>query len=80
MTSLKEEVLKIVAREAENAVIKNDEDLDKPLKEIGIDSLDTMSILLKVEEKYRISIPEKEIGPKVTLRMIMAIAGNLIKS
>ena len=51
-------------------------DIDKlrvggTLKEAGVDSLDLASILLGIEEKYKIKIPDEDIGNIATVAEII---------
>ena len=56
MAKVREELLTIIRELVKNVVINNDEDYNRPVREIGIDSLDMMSILLAREEKYHILV------------------------
>ena len=47
--------------------IESDKDFDRTLDEIGLDSLDFMSVLFSVQDEYGIQIPEKDIEQLVSL-------------
>jgi acyl carrier protein len=74
MAKVKEELLTIIRDVVKNVVINNDEDYDRPLREIGIDSLDMMSILLALEEKYNVSVPDEDMDQLKTINLIVAYA------
>lgn len=52
------------------ATIASEEDSDRPLNEIGVDSLDTMSVLLDAQEKFGVEIPDEVVGQLSSLRAI----------
>jgi len=76
MAKVKEELLTIIRDVVKNVVINNDEDYDRPVREIGIDSLDMMSILLAIEEKYKISIPDDDVEQLKTLNLLIQYIEN----
>jgi acyl carrier protein len=47
--------------------IEGEADFDRTLKDIGIDSLDFMSILFSAQETYNIEIPDEDIDALQTL-------------
>lgn len=63
---LRELVLGVVP----TATIASEEDSDRPLNEIGVDSLDTMSVLLDAQEKFGVEIPDEVVGQLSSLRAI----------
>lgn len=73
---MKEELLTIIRDVVKNVVINNGEDYDRPLREIGIDSLDMMSILLAIEEKYNVSVPDQDIDQLKTINLIVSYIEN----
>lgn len=62
-------------------VKKSDIDKDKPLKDMGINSIDTMDLILKIEENFKIVMPDKYLtskvlhSPKTLLAAIKRITG-----
>lgn len=46
-------------------------DLEKPLKDLGMDSLDIANVLLVVEEKFDIKIPDADVQGLSTLDSIV---------
>ena len=72
LSTLKE----IVAEVVPTAVISSDEDCDRALSDIGIDSLDTMSILLEAQGKFGVEIPDEEIDKLTSLRAIAEYVAN----
>ena len=67
MMEIKSKMVKIVKDANKTVVIENDEDFDRPLAEIGLDSLDFMSILFSVQDKFNINIPDEDIDGLNTL-------------
>lgn len=72
MAKVREELLTIIRELVKNVVINNDEDFNRPVREIGIDSLDMMSILLALEEKYHIGIPDEDMDQLKTINLIIS--------
>jgi len=54
-----------------SSVRAGDSDHGKPLKEIGVDSLDLSGILLEIEEKFGIKIPDEDIARLETIDRIV---------
>jgi acyl carrier protein len=70
MNVTQEEIFSIVASadvSADVSTIKGDTLLSK----IGIDSLEMMDVLLKIEEKFDIKIPDEDIDSLVTIDSIV---------
>lgn len=47
-------------------------DDDKTLTEQGVDSLDTLDYLLKIEEEYNVTIPDNEVDQVNTMNKLYA--------
>jgi acyl carrier protein len=61
------------------AKIKNaDVDLDKPLKEMGIDSITSMEMLMDIEREFNVSIPDAQIEQMVTARAMINLVRTLV--
>ncbi len=72
MTEIRDELTIIVRDVRPNITLKDDKDYDRPLNEIGIDSLDAMTILLEVEEKYGLEeVPDGEYEKLTTLNLLV---------
>jgi len=71
MMEIKSEIAKMVKDANKTVIIENDDDFDRTLDEIGLDSLDFMSILFSVQEKYNISIPDEDIDGLNTLNKLI---------
>lgn len=68
-----------IANLIENActsVTVSEADYNRSLSDLGVDSLDMSGILLELEEKYSVKIPDKDIG---MLQSVNAIAVYLSK-
>lgn len=57
---MKEKVVGIV-NELQFSVIKSDEDLDTPFDDLGLDSLDVMEIIIKVETDFEINLDDTDL-------------------
>jgi acyl carrier protein len=64
------EVEKIIRSVSSSAKV-DDTDRAKTLREIGIDSLDLSGILLEIEEKFNIKIPDQDIERLETIDKIV---------
>jgi len=71
LMKIKSEIAKMVKDANQSVVIENDDDFDRVLREIGLDSLDFMSILFSVQEKYNIDIPDEDIDGLNTLNKLI---------
>ena len=58
--NLRHKLLEIIQSEVEGVFFKCDEDYDAPFEDMGIDSLDIMTILLKIQETYGVEIPDED--------------------
>ncbi len=67
MEAIKSEIVKMVKDANQSILIESEADFDSTLTDIGIDSLDFMSILFSVQEKYNIEIPDEDIDALNTL-------------
>jgi acyl carrier protein len=50
---------------------------DVLLREIGVDSLEMMNVLLQIEEKFNVKIPDEEIDNLVTIDNIVSYLQRL---
>jgi len=76
MGDIKDSLVNIISENAPHAAIANDTSFDKALSDIGIDSLEIMTILLAMEEKYNLKIPEDKIDDLTTLNAIVKYFQN----
>jgi acyl carrier protein len=67
---IKNDIVGIVKSVCTSVRIGTD-DYDKSLKDTGVDSLDMSGILLELEEKYRIKIPDEDIEQLKTVNIIV---------
>lgn len=56
----------------------NSLDLDKPLRDQGIDSLDFSSVLFNMEETFGIEIPDDDIDSLETVNQILTYVNNKV--
>ena len=69
MEAITATVLSII-REASPTAIPDVDNLDKPLIDYGLDSLDLSAVFLGLEEKYGILISDEEIDDLTTANQI----------
>lgn len=67
MTPLQQALTKISIEVNNSATIKDPADLNRKFSEIGIDSLDAMSVMLVAMERFDIDIPNEELDKLTTL-------------
>jgi acyl carrier protein len=83
MNPLQQTLAQITAEVNASATIKGLADLDRKFTEIGIDSLETMSIMLAVMERFDIQIPDAQVDELTTLnelaRFVEAELGRLAR-
>ena len=71
MMEIKSKIKKMVKDANKTFSIENDDDFDRTLDELGLDSLDFLSILFSVQEKYNITIPDEDIDGLETLNKLI---------
>jgi acyl carrier protein len=64
-----QQIAKIVTDVASQAKI-TDADYDRPLKDLGVDSLDVASIFLSIYEGLGVRVPDPDIDRLNTVRLI----------
>ncbi len=67
MTEIKKKIKEFVGFANSEIKIESDNDFDLAVDEIGLDSLDLMSVLFSVQDEYGIQIPEEDIEQLVSL-------------
>jgi acyl carrier protein len=70
MTSVREDIIEII-RSAAKPREPDTSDENKALLETGLDSLDYATVIMAVEEKYKLKITEQNIGTLNSLREIV---------
>ena len=70
MTPLQQTLVQITINVHHAATITGPEDLDRKFVEIGIDSLDAMSVILEVMERFDIQIPNDDFTKLTTLNEV----------
>lgn len=76
MSSHQEDLLDLIATEA--LIEREKLSLDAPLDTLGIDSVDFVSIMFAVEEKYNITVADNEIARDKTLGDMIALLESKI--
>ncbi|MCG3772904.1 MAG: Acyl carrier protein [Nitrosomonadaceae bacterium] len=67
MTPLQQTLMQITIDVHNAATIRDSTDWDRKFAEIGIDSLDAMSVMLEVMERFDIQIPSDDVTRLSTL-------------
>lgn len=70
MSSIREEIIEIV-KKATKPREPNLSDENRPLLELGLDSLDYATTMMEVEEKYRLKVAEEDMEHLSSLRDII---------
>ena len=78
MSSHQEALLDLIAAEA--LIEREKLSLDAPLDSLGIDSVDFVSIMFAVEEKYNITVEDNEIARDKTLGDMIALLESKIEA
>ena len=73
MSPLQKKFVEIVLEVNANASIKGEEDLDLKFGEIGIDSLEAMSIMLVAMERFAVQIPDEEVDGITTINELIRL-------
>ncbi len=68
MIPLHQTLIRIALEVNAQATIKDEADFDRKFSEIGIDSLEAMSLMLIATEHFDIKIPDAEIDQVMTLK------------
>ena len=72
MEQIKIELTELLQDTVATISIIDERDYDRPLKELGVDSLDMMSILLEIFDRYKVDILDEEAEKLTTLNLIVA--------
>ena len=69
---IKSELKEIIQDTVTTILITDERDYDRPLKELGVDSLDMMAILLEIFDRYKVDILDEEVENLTTVNLIAA--------
>ncbi|MCI2768007.1 MAG: acyl carrier protein [Citrobacter sp.] len=72
---LKQELKELVSEIIEIDDFKED---DNFVEDLGVDSMMALEIVVRIEKKYQISIPEEELPNIQSLNQVYEIVSNLI--
>jgi acyl carrier protein len=53
-------------------------DIDKPLKDLGVDSITSMELIMDIEREFNINIPDDRIEQLVTARAVINLVQTLL--
>lgn len=73
MNPLQQTLVRIALDVNSQATLKEDADLDRNFGDIGIDSLEAMSLMLAVTEHFDIKIPDAEIDQVKTMNELLGL-------
>ena len=73
MTPLQEQIAQITLGVNAQARVSDEGDFARKFADIGIDSLETMSVILAVTEKFAITVPDAEFDRINTLGELVAL-------
>ena len=79
MVELRNEIVEIINKVCISIVLETS-DFAKPLSDVNIDSLDLSGILLAIEEKYKIRIPEEAIDGLDSINSIVEYVKDRMKA
>jgi acyl carrier protein len=68
-----------ILRDTAPAIVTGLDDHDKSLFDIGMDSLDHSAVLLALEEKYGIKIPDEDVDGLTSVNRIAAYLAERIR-
>ncbi len=74
-----EEILNEIKKITKKFDIKDNVDLNTDIKSLGIDSLDLMDLILDIENKYKVTIPDEKLLKIEKIKDLVEILRNLIK-
>ncbi|MBI3096118.1 MAG: acyl carrier protein [Rhodocyclales bacterium] len=80
MTPLQQTLVRIALEVNAQATIKEAADLDRKFGDIGIDSLEAMSLMLMVTEHFDIKIPDAEIDTVMTMNELARLVERELTS
>ncbi len=70
MDEIQKKIVDMVSQANSGIVIESESDFDRTLEEIGMDSLDLMSVLFSVQDEYGLEIPDEDIAQLVSLNAL----------
>lgn len=73
MTPLQQTLVRIALEVNSQATLKDVADLDRNFSDVGIDSLEAMSLMLAVTEHFDIKIPDAEIDEVKTMNELAGL-------
>ncbi len=77
MNELEQEIIDTIAEEG--AIDKSEIKLDSNLYDLGIDSLSSLEILVALEDKYDIRIPQNRLKNVNSVREIIRVVSSQLK-
>lgn len=72
MNGTRGQLIKLMLETNPRAALDDEQHYDRPLREIGIDSLDMMAVLLALQGQYGVAIPDEDVEQLKTVNAITA--------
>ncbi len=69
MDNVKDKIVRIVL-EVNSSITLSEDDFNRPFDEVGIDSLDMMTILLEVHGQMGVDVPDEDIPSLTTFNLL----------
>lgn len=70
--SIEERIMKIISQEVPNCKIRDAETKALPFQDIGMDSLDKMTVMLNIKDELGVDIPDDKIEQLNTFEKLVA--------
>lgn len=70
--SVEDQILELIFKEAPHCKIDKKESKDLPFADVGLDSLDIMTVMLNISDELGVNIPDKDIGKLNTFEKLTA--------
>ena len=72
MNGMRGQLIKLLRETNPKAALDDEQHYDRPLHEIGIDSLDMMAVLFALQEQYGVAIPDEDVDRLTTVNAMTA--------
>lgn len=79
MEQIKSELLGLIRKNVSRFSINDEKDYDRSLRELGVDSLDMMSILLAISDMYKVEISDEEAQEMTSINLLSSHIKNELK-
>jgi acyl carrier protein len=73
-----DQITKTVVAELRSVTGQKSIDLDLPLKDQGVDSITAMELIIEMERKFNITVPDEKIEQLKTARSVIELVQTLL--